>query len=86
MYSSAHKSKCWINSGNLARLRSLTAADRALHRKTRGRPIVAKGAKIVPVSVERELLTRADAFAIRHKLKRSEMMAEGLRLVMTNQV
>lgn len=40
------------------------------------------GAKIVPVSIERELLSRADAFAQRHKLKRSEMVAKGLRLVM----
>jgi hypothetical protein len=60
----------------------LTGADRALHRKARGRPMVGKGAKIVPVSIERGLLTRADAFAQRHKLKRSEMVAKGLRLVM----
>ncbi|MGD0463796.1 MAG: hypothetical protein ABSB74_15015 [Tepidisphaeraceae bacterium] len=65
--------------------RPLTAADRALHRKARGRPMVGKGAKIVPVSIERELLTRADAFAHRHKLKRSEMVAQGLRLVMAKQ-
>jgi hypothetical protein len=63
----------------------LTAADRALHRKARGRPMVGKGAKIVPVSIERGLLTRADAFAQRHKLKRSEMVAKGLRLVMGGQ-
>jgi hypothetical protein len=62
----------------------LTATDRALHRKARGRPMIGKGAKIVPVSIERELLTRADAFAERHKLKRSEMVAQGLRLVMAN--
>jgi hypothetical protein len=65
--------------------RPLTAADRALHRKARGRPTIGKGAKIVPVSIERELLTQADAFAQRHKLKRSEMVAQGLRLVMANQ-
>jgi hypothetical protein len=60
----------------------LTAEDRALHRRARGRPIVGKGAKIVPISIERGLLTDADAFAKRHKLKRSEMVAQGLRLVM----
>ena len=65
--------------------RPLTAADRTLHRKARGRPMIGKGAKIVPVSVERELLTQADAFAQRHKLKRSEMVAQGLRLVMASQ-
>jgi len=64
----------------------LTAADRALHRKARGRPIVGKGAKIVPVSIERDLLAKADAFAQQHKLKRSEMVARGLKLVMTSQV
>ena len=60
----------------------LTRADRARHKRARGRPMVGKGAKIVPVSIERELLSRADAFAKRHKLKRSEMVARGLRLVM----
>jgi hypothetical protein len=63
----------------------LKTADRALHRKARGRPMVGKGAKIVPVSIERGLLTRADAFAHRHNLKRSEMVAKGLRLVMAGQ-
>ena len=63
----------------------MAAADRALHRKARGRPMVGKGAKIVPVSIERELLCQADAFAQRHKLKRSEMVAKGLRLVMAKQ-
>ena len=62
----------------------LTVADRAVHRKARGRPMIGKGAKIVPVSIERGLLTRADAFARRHKLKRSEMVAQGLRLVMAS--
>jgi hypothetical protein len=63
----------------------LTAANRAAHRKARGRPMVGKGAKIVPVSIERGLLSQADAFAKRHKLKRSAMVAQGLRLVMANQ-
>lgn len=47
-----------------------------------GRPKVGKGAQIVPVSIERGLLKRVDSFARRHKLKRSQMVAEGLRLVM----
>jgi len=73
----------WTGRGLPAR--PLTPTDRALHRRARGRPMVGKGAKIVPVSIERELLTQADAFAQRHKLKRSEMVAQGLRLVMANQ-
>jgi hypothetical protein len=64
----------------------LRARDKALHRRAAargaGRPMVGKGAKIVPVSIERGLLKDADAFAKRHRLKRSQMVAEGLRLVM----
>jgi hypothetical protein len=70
----------------------LSKADEALHRRARakgrgvaraaGRPMVGKGAKIVPVSIERGLLKQADSFAKRHKLKRSQMVAQGLRLVM----
>jgi len=67
----------------------LTAAQRALHRRAaaaakakRGRPTVGKGAKIVPVTIERGLLKEADAFAKQHQLKRSQMVAQGLRLVM----
>lgn len=41
-----------------------------------------QGAKVVPVSIERGLLKQANSFAKRHKLKRSQMVAEGLRLVM----
>ncbi len=71
----------------------LTAAQRALHRRAAargaatakakiGRPTIGAGAKIVPVSIERGLLKEADTFARRHKLKRSQMVAQGLRLVM----
>jgi hypothetical protein len=70
----------------------LRESDKALHRLARakgravaraaGRPMVGNGAKIVPVSIERGLLKEADLFAKRHKLKRSQMVAEGLRLVM----
>ncbi len=62
----------------------LRPADRAMERRARaaGRPMIGKGAKIVPVSIERGLLKKADAFAKRHKLKRSEMVAKGLLLVM----
>jgi len=47
-----------------------------------GRPMVGKGAKIVPVSIERGLLKEVDSFAKANKLKRSQMVALGLRLVM----
>ena len=48
----------------------------------RGRPIVGAGAKVISVSIERGLLKEADAFAKPYKLKRSQMVAQGLRLVM----
>ena len=63
----------------------LRAKDKALHRKAAGRtgrPKIGEGAKIVPVSIEGKLLRQADAFAHAHRLKRSEMVARGLRLVM----
>jgi hypothetical protein len=62
----------------------LTAADRATHRRSGlgGRPRVGEGAKIVPISIERGLLRQADAFAKRHRLSRSQLLAEGLRLAM----
>lgn len=63
------------------RHRLARARGRAVARAA-GRPRVGKGAKIVPVSIERGLLKEADSFAKRHKLKRSQMVAEGLRLVM----
>jgi hypothetical protein len=62
----------------------LTAADCAKHRRAGlgGRPRIGQGAKIVPVSIERGLLKEVDDFAKRHNLKRSQMVVEGLRLVM----
>ena len=69
----------------------LTAAQRAQHRRAgarakAGRPKIGAGAKIVPVSIERGLLAQADAFAQRHHLKRSKLVADGLRLVMRRRV
>lgn len=65
--------------------RPLTPAQRkqwARIKRKSGRPMVGKGAKIVPVSIERGLLKQADSFAKRHKIARSQMVAQGLRLVM----
>jgi hypothetical protein len=47
--------------------------------------VIGKGAKIVPVSIEQEVLVKAAASAQRHKLKWSEMVAKGLRFVMAKQ-
>jgi hypothetical protein len=63
--------------------RPLTAADRAKHRRARvGRPRVGQGAQVVPVSIERGLLAETDNFARRHNVPRSQLVAEGLRLIL----
>jgi hypothetical protein len=48
----------------------------------RGRPKIGRGAAIVPISIERGLLEEIDAFAKANHRKRSQLVAEGLRLVM----
>lgn len=50
--------------------------------RKRGRPRVGLGAEKIRVSVERSLLTKSDAFARKHRLTRSEMIARGLRAVL----
>jgi len=64
--------------------RPLTKRDRRLHAATRkrGRPRVGLGAEKIRVSVERGLLAKSDAFARKHKLTRSDVIARGLRAVL----
>lgn len=69
----------------LSRSRPLTVAERKQWNRIRrglGRPRIGQGAAIVPVSIERGLLEEVNAFAKANHLKRSQMVAEGLRLVM----
>lgn len=54
----------------------------AEHRRRRGRPRVGKGTQIISISVERGLLKTSDGFAKRKGVKRSQMIAAGLRAVM----
>jgi metal-responsive CopG/Arc/MetJ family transcriptional regulator len=37
---------------------------------------------VIPISIERGLLKQVEAFAKTHHLKRSQMVAQGMRLVM----
>ncbi len=70
---------------DLSQFRPLTAADQKLWKKAKrkmGRPTVGRGSKMVPVSMELGLLKRLDAFALAHKLKRSQAIAQGLDLLM----
>jgi hypothetical protein len=77
----------------LARSKPLTrtqaAAERRLRdaanqRRGRGRPKIGKGSKLVAVTLEQGLLEEVDRFARRRKMKRSEMIASGLRLLMAS--
>jgi hypothetical protein len=75
----------------LARSRPLTPSEAAREREMRkaakarmGRPVIGAGAKQVAVTLERGLLERADAYARQRGLKRSEMIARGLTLLMAS--
>jgi hypothetical protein len=63
--------------------RPLTPVDRAKHRRARvGRPRIGQGSQVVPVSIERGLLAETDDFARQHNIARSQLVAEGLRLIL----
>src|SRR5437763_2853734 len=69
---------------SIARSRPLNARERKQWRRFKakmGRPQVGKGAKTISLTVERELLKRADAYAKRHGMSRARLVAEGLRAV-----
>src|SRR3954471_20501461 len=62
----------------------LTAAQRAQHRRAKrkvGRPLIGKGAERITITMERDLLRKADKFARQTKMSRSELIAKGLRVV-----
>jgi hypothetical protein len=62
--------------------RRMTPAERARWNRAKrkpGRPKIGKGAKSVLISVERDLLKNADAFARKNKLSRSQLIAGLLR-------
>jgi hypothetical protein len=77
----------------LARSKPLTRTQAALQKKMRdqinerrgrGRPRIGRGSKLVAVTLEQGLLEEVDRFARRKKMKRSEMIASGLRLLMAS--
>ena len=57
------------------------AAKAQLQRAQRGRPRIGKGARRVLITVERNLLAQADAYAKQHRLNGSQLVAKGLRSV-----
>jgi hypothetical protein len=70
----------------LSETRPLTKAERAqferVRRRSVGRPKIGKGSKVVAVTLEKGLLSRVDAYAKGHGMKRAELIARGLRMVM----
>lgn len=63
----------------------LTPSNRRLWesiKRRRGRPKVGKGVKVVSVSIERDLLARADKAAKRAGVSRARLVAAGLRRVL----
>jgi len=64
----------------------LTAEQKAVHRaflrKAQGRPRIRKTAARVQATVESGLLKRADAYAQRHGMTRSQLIARGIEQVL----
>jgi hypothetical protein len=61
----------------------LTAAQRRLHaRARRGRPRNGKGAQIISLSIEKDLLRQAERLAKAQGLSRSDLFTRGLRAVL----
>jgi hypothetical protein len=68
----------------LARSRPLNAAERAQWRRFKrkmGRPKIGGGARTISLTVERNLLKRADAYAKRHGISRAKLVAQGLAAI-----
>jgi hypothetical protein len=69
----------------LARSKPLNAEQPATWNRIKknlgGRPMIGKGSKMVAVTIERDLLKQADAYAKKHGLKRAQLIAHGLRRV-----
>jgi hypothetical protein len=68
-----------------AQSRPLNARERALWKRAKkrmGRPKVGKGAKIITLSIEADLLKRATRFAKANGMNRSALIARGLETVM----
>lgn len=66
-------------------MKPLSAADRAVLRRAKkkgGRPRVGEGANRVLITVERGLLRRADSYARRKGMSRSELIARGLKSIL----
>jgi hypothetical protein len=70
--------------GTIDRTRPMTPAERSEEQKARraGRPKIGMGIQRINISIEGSLLAQADEAARRQKVGRSQLIAEGLRLVL----
>jgi hypothetical protein len=68
----------------LARSRPLNAHERAQWQRFKklGRPKIGKGAKTISLTVERDLLKRADAYAKQHGISRARLIARGIQVIL----
>jgi hypothetical protein len=69
------------------RSRELTPGEKARWRRARrkaGRPKVGKGVRVISVSLEKGLLTRADRLARKLQLPRTQLIALGLETLLEN--
>ena len=67
------------------RSRPLNARERQQWRRFKakmGRPKVGKGAKTISLTVEKELLKQADAYAKLHGISRAKLVAQGLQALL----
>ena len=86
--SDAEKEKVWLefeDPGSADTFRPLNASERKLWAKAKrkvGRPVVGAGSKVISVSVERELLGRADALAKDKGITRAALVAAGLKVIL----
>jgi hypothetical protein len=70
---------------SLARSRPLNASERRQWRRFKakmGRPKIGKGAKTISLTMEKDLLKQADAYAKRHKISRAQLVAKGLKAIL----
>src|SRR4051812_44188821 len=70
-----------------AQARPLSKTDKARFRRAAakaraGRPKIGKGAERVLITMERGLLGEVDAYAKRHNVSRSQLIAGGVRMAM----
>jgi len=69
----------------LAESRPLNRRERAIRRSIKrkaGRPRIGKGTTNISVSLEKGLLKRADAYARRRGMSRSELIARGVEVLL----